>query len=168
MIQIPYTLRTLAGEEETRMGERLFRAGRVRITEKSAKLLRCQVVAAIRYATSGFYASAMKEFAQWEVSPQMAPLKARLDAMAARYEEAVATVTGHESQELIDLTARRLVEMAGYIIMGYLLLQDATANAELFATSANVFVRWAEAEVDKHAGYISRINPDEMAYFRRY
>ena len=43
MIQIPYTLRTLAGEEETRMGERLFRAGRVRITEKSARLLRCQV-----------------------------------------------------------------------------------------------------------------------------
>ena len=49
MIQIPYTLRTLAGEEETRMGERLFRAGRVRIAEKSAKLLRCQVVEEGRY-----------------------------------------------------------------------------------------------------------------------
>ena len=49
MIQIPYTLRTLAGEEETRTGERLFRAGRVRITEKSAKLLRCQVVEEGRY-----------------------------------------------------------------------------------------------------------------------
>lgn len=49
MIQIPYTLRTLAGEEETRMGERLFNAGRVRITEKSAKLLRCQVVEEGRY-----------------------------------------------------------------------------------------------------------------------
>ena len=49
MIQIPYTLRTLAGEEETRMGERLFRAGRVRIVEKSAKLLRCQVLEEGRY-----------------------------------------------------------------------------------------------------------------------
>ena len=49
MIQIPYTLRTLAGEEETRVGERLFRAGRVRIAEKSAKLLRCQVVEEGRY-----------------------------------------------------------------------------------------------------------------------
>jgi len=145
--------------------ERIYRDARITsIYEGTTQL---QVVAAIRYATSGFYANAMKEFAQWEVSSEMAPLKARLDAMAARYEEAVATVTGHESQELIDLTARRLVEMAGYIIMGYLLLQDATANAELFATSANVFVRWAEAEVDKHAGYISRINPDEMAYFRK-
>ncbi len=43
MIQIPYTLRTLAGEEETLTGERLFRAGRVRIAEQSAKVLRCQV-----------------------------------------------------------------------------------------------------------------------------
>ncbi|MBQ7967358.1 MAG: acyl-CoA dehydrogenase family protein [Bacteroidaceae bacterium] len=146
--------------------ERIYRDARITsIYEGTTQL---QVVAAIRYATSGFYANAMKEFAQWEVSSDMAPLKARLDAMAARYEEAVATVTSHESQELIDLTARRLVEMAGYIIMGYLLLQDATANAELFATSANVFVRWAEAEVDKHAGYISRINLDEMAFFRRY
>jgi hypothetical protein len=87
--------------------------------------------------------------------------------MAIRYEEAAATVSEHSSQEFTDLIARRLVEMAGYIIMGYLLLQDATANAGLFATSANVFVRWAEAEVDKHVGYISRINPDEMAYFRK-
>ncbi len=49
MNQIPYTLRTLAGEEETRQGERLFRAGRVKITEQSARLLRCQVVEAGRY-----------------------------------------------------------------------------------------------------------------------
>ncbi len=43
MIQIPYSLRTLAGEDETRMGERIFRAGRVRFGEQSAKLLHCQV-----------------------------------------------------------------------------------------------------------------------------
>ncbi|MBR6667969.1 MAG: SNF2 helicase associated domain-containing protein [Clostridia bacterium] len=49
MNQIPYNLRTLAGDEETRQGERLFRAGRVKITEKSARLLRCQVVEAGRY-----------------------------------------------------------------------------------------------------------------------
>ncbi len=49
MNQIPYTLRTLAGEEETRQGERLFRAGRVKITEQSARLLRCQVVEEGRY-----------------------------------------------------------------------------------------------------------------------
>ena len=145
--------------------ERLYRDARVtNIYEGTTQM---QVIAAIRYATSGFYAGVMKEFAEWEVSPEMAPLKARLDAMVPRYEEAVSRIVELKDQELTDLTARRLVEMAGYIIMGYLLLQDATANAGLFATSAHVFIRWVEGEVDKHTGYISRINLDEMVYFRK-
>ena len=49
MSQIPYTLRTMAGEEEARMGERLFRAGSVRIAEQSAKLLRLYVADEGRY-----------------------------------------------------------------------------------------------------------------------
>ena len=145
--------------------ERLYRDARVtNIYEGTTQM---QVIAAIRYATSGFYGGVMKEFAEWEVSPEMTSLKARLDAMVLRYEEAVNTVVEQKDQELTDLTARRLVEMAGYIIMSYLLLQDATANVALFASSAHLFVCWAEAEIDKHTGYISRINPDEMGYFLR-
>ena len=145
--------------------ERLYRDARVtNIYEGTTQM---QVIAAIRYATSGFYAGAMREFAEWEVSPELSFLKARLDAMVSRYEEAVNTIVEFKSQELTDLTARRLVEMAGYIIMGYLLLQDATTNAALFATSAQVFVRWTEGEVDKHTGYISRISPDDLVYFCR-
>ena len=145
--------------------ERLYRDARVtNIYEGTTQM---QVIAAIRYATSGFYGSVMKEFAEWEVSPELASLKARLDAMVPRYEEAVNTVVELKDQELTDLMARRLVEMAGYIIMGYLLLQDATANAELFTPSAHTFVRWAEGEIDKHTGYINRITPDEMAYYRK-
>ena len=136
--------------------ERLYRDARVTsIYEGTTQM---QVIAAIRYATSGFYAGVMREFAEWEVSPEMAPLKARLDAMVPRYEEAVATVVEQKSQEFTDLMARRLVEMAGYLIMGYLLLQDATADAALFAPSAHTFVDWAEGEVDKHTGYIRRFS----------
>ena len=143
--------------------ERLYRDARVtNIYEGTTQM---QVIAAIRYATSGFYAGVMKEFAEWEVSSEMSPLKDRLDAMVSRYEEAVNAIVELKSQELTDLTARRLVEMAGYIIMGYLLLQDATTNAELFATSAQVFIRWVEGEVDKHMGYISRISPDDLTYY---
>ena len=145
--------------------ERLYRDARVtNIYEGTTQM---QVIAAIRYATSGFYASVMREFSEWEVSPQLTSLKARLDALVPRYEEAVTTIVELKDQELTDLTARRLVEMAGYIIMGYLLLQDATTNAALFATSAHVFVRWTEAEVDKHTGYISRIIPDDLAHYRK-
>ena len=145
--------------------ERLYRDARVtNIYEGTTQM---QAIAAIRYATSGFYGSVMREFSEWEVSPEMAPLKARLDAMVPRYEEAVSTIVDTKNQELTDLTARRLVEMAGYIIMGYLLLQDATADAALFTTSAHVFVRWTEAEVDKHTGYISRISLEDLAYYRK-
>ena len=111
--------------------------------------------------------SLIESYAAQEVRPELQPLKDNLVAMTKTYAEAVEKVTAIKDQAYNDLMARRLVEMAGYLIMGYLLLQDATADAALFATSANVFVRWAEAEVDKHAGYISRINPDEMAYFRK-
>ena len=136
--------------------ERLYRDARVtNIYEGTTQM---QVIAAIRYATSDFYAGVMKEFAEWEVSPELASLKARLDAMVPRYEEAVATIVELKDQEFTDRMARRLVEMAGYLIMGYLLLQDATANAELFASSARTFVRWTEDEVDKHTGHIKRLN----------
>ena len=145
--------------------ERLYRDARVTsIYEGTTQM---QVVAAIRYATSGFYAGVMKEFAEWKVSPELEPLKERLDAMIVRYEEAVNAVVEQKDQDFTDLMARRLVEMAGYIIMGYLLLQDATSNAQLFAASAHVFVRWTEAEVDKHTGYISRVSPEELTCYRQ-
>ena len=145
--------------------ERLYRDARVTsIYEGTTQM---QVVAAIRYATSGFYASVMGEFAEWKVLPELVPLKERLDAMSARYEEVVNVVVGQKDQEFTDLMARRLVEMAGYIIMGYLLLQDATSSPELFTSSAHVFIHWVEAEVDKHTGYIGRIRPDVMNYYRK-
>ena len=145
--------------------ERLYRDARVTsIYEGTTQM---QVVAAIRYATSGFYASVMGEFAEWKVSPELVPLKERLDAMIARYEEVVNVVVEQKDQEFTDLMARRLVEMAGYIIMGYLLLQDATSSPELFTSSAHVFIHWVEAEVDKHTGYIGRIRPDVMNYYRK-
>lgn len=141
--------------------ERLYRDARVTsIYEGTTQM---QVVAAIRYATSGFYASVMKEYANSEVMPELVPLKNRVDVMTLRYETAVSTIVAIDLQPLVDLNARRLVEMAGYIIMCYLLLQDATTNLSLFASSVKVFVHWAEAEVDKHVGYISRITPDAIA-----
>ena len=139
--------------------ERLYRDARVtNIYEGTTQM---QVIAAIRYATSGFYAGVMKEFAEWEVSPELISLKARLDAMVPRYEEAVTTIVEQKDQELTDRMARRLVEMAGYLIMGYLLLQDATANAERFASSAHTFVCWTEDEVDKHTGHIKRLSLED-------
>lgn len=60
--------------------------------------------------------------------------------------------------------ARRLVEMAGNIIMAYLLLLDAN-RTESFTASANVYNKIADAEVSKHAEYIRNFRPEDLAFY---
>ena len=51
--------------------------------------------------------------------------------------------------------------MAGYTVMGYLLLDDTRRDAS-FRRSLNVFVKYGQAEVAKHADFISSFRPEEM------
>ena len=51
--------------------------------------------------------------------------------------------------------------------MGHLVLQDATKNSELFNSSAHVFVRFADSEVQKHAQFIDGFCEDDLAYYRK-
>ena len=83
------------------------------------------------------------------------------------YEKSVDKATEGKNNEQIDFFARRLVEMSAYIIMAHLLVRDASANSELFAESANVFTRWMEAEVEKHANFIDRFSEEELAFYRK-
>ena len=144
--------------------ERIYRDARITsIYEGTTQL---QVVAAIRYVTTGAYLARIKELEQQNVSPELESLLSRLKAMGAKYAEAVSKVADSKDQELIDFTARKLVEMSAYLIMGHLLLQDASQNA-IFANSAQVFTRFAEAEVEKNASFIARFSKDDLAYYRK-
>ena len=144
--------------------ERIYRDARITsIYEGTTQL---QVVAAIRYVTTGAYLARIKELEQQSVAPELESLLSRLKAMGAKYAEAVSKVADSKDQELIDFTARKLVEMSAYLIMGHLLLQDASQNA-IFASSAQVFTRFAEAEVEKNASFIARFSKDDLAYYRK-
>lgn len=144
--------------------ERIYRDARITsIYEGTTQL---QVVAAIRYVTTGAYLARIKEYEQVPVAPEYEGLKNRLKDMADKFSAAVNKITNTKDQELLDFTARRLVEMAAYTIMGHLLLQDASSN-DLFAESAQVFVRYAESEVDKHSMFIFRLDRDDLAYYRK-
>ena len=144
--------------------ERIYRDARITsIYEGTTQL---QVVAAIRYVTTGAYLARIKEYEAIPAAPEYEGLKNRLKDMADKYAATVAKITETKDQELLDFTARRLVEMAGYIIMGHLLVQDA-GKSDLFAESAQVFVRYAEAEVDKHSMFIFRLDKDDLAYYRK-
>ncbi len=145
--------------------ERIYRDARITsIYEGTTQL---QVVAAIRHVTTGTYLNQINEYAAREYSEAVAPMKAKLEAMTALYEETFAKVQAVEDPEYITFHARRLVEMLGHIIMGYLLIGDASNEPDLFMDSAKVYVNMGEAEVARHARFIGSFNPaDQAAYMR--
>lgn len=143
--------------------ERIYRDARITsIYEGTTQL---QVVAAIRHVTTGTYLNQINAYAAEEYAPETSELKERLVKMTALYEEALKTVVDNKNTEYTDFHARRLVEMAGHIIMGYLLLGDTTRN-EKFLKSANVYVNFGEAEVEKHHKFIMSFKPDSLENYR--
>ena len=146
--------------------ERIYRDARITsIYEGTTQL---QVVAAIRHVTTGTYLNQIKAYAEREYSEAVAPMKAKLEAMTATYEATMEKVKAVEDPEYITFHARRLVEMLGHIIMGYLLIGDASQEPDLFMDSAKVYVNMGEAEVARHARFIGAFNPaDQAAYTRQ-
>lgn len=144
--------------------ERIYRDARITsIYEGTTQL---QVVAAIRHVTTGTYLHQIEAYEAAEIAPELEPLRDRLKAMKAAYVKAVETVTATKDNEYIDFQAHRMVEMAGHVIMGHLLLNDATRN-ESFRQSAEVYINFGEAEVAKHAAFIERFNPEMIAAYRK-
>ena len=144
--------------------QRLYRDARIfSIYEGTTQL---QVVAAIRYITNGTYLNLMKEMLQTEVSEEMKPLKLRAEGMVKMYEEALNCVKEHDNQAVQDFLARRLYDMTAEIMMSLLILDDATRAPELFAKSANVYVRMAEENVMGKYVYIHHFTPEDLNHFK--
>lgn len=145
--------------------ERIYRDARITsIYEGTTQL---QVVAAIRHVFTGTYQSRLQEYAAMEYAPEDEALKAILLEMNKAYDEAVAKVGENRATEgYADFMARRLVEMAGYTIMGWLMLGDAQRGGEEYRKSALVFVNWAQAEVTRHLDFINRFNPANIEAYK--
>ena len=143
--------------------QRLFRDARIfSIYEGTTQL---QVVAAIRYVTNGTYLGIIKEMLEKEVAPEFQALKNRVAKMVEKYEDAINYVKAAGNNDLHDFLARRLYEMTAEIIMSLLILDDATRAPELFAKSANVYVRYAEGTVAGHYAYIKEFKAEYLADF---
>lgn len=144
--------------------QRLFRDARIfSIYEGTTQL---QVVAAIRYITNGTYLSIIKEMLENEVSNDLKPLKERVAKLVELYEAAINKVKEANDQAVHDFLARRLYNMTGDIVMSLLILDDATKAPELFAKSANVYVRMAEEEVLGHSAYIQNFKAEDLESFK--
>ena len=144
--------------------QRLFRDARIfSIYEGTTQL---QVVAAIRYITNGTYLNIIKEMLESEVSDDLKALKARVAKLVDLYEAAINKVKEANDQAVHDFLARRLYNMTGDIVMSLLILDDATKSPDLFAKSANVYVRMAEEEVLGHSAYIQNFQAEDLESFK--
>lgn len=143
--------------------ERIYRDARITsIYEGTTQL---QVVAAIRHVTTGTYLNMIRNYEAMEIKETLHPLRDVLVGLTARYETAVASVLDVKDTTYTDFMARRMVEMAGNIIMGYLLILDANRN-ESFTKSAEVYNKLAQAEVNKHADFIANFIPSQLDAYK--
>jgi len=144
--------------------ERLYRDARItNIYEGTTQL---QVVAAIRHVTTGTYLQRIKEYESMAIIPELEPLKRLLSKMTKMYEKQVELVVATKDEEYLDFHARRLVESAGHVIAGHLLLQDTNKNQELFRRSAEVYIHYGQIEVEKNHNFITKSRIEDLAYYK--
>ena len=143
--------------------ERLYRDARITsIYEGTSQL---QVVAAIRGVTTGVYLKAMQDYDAQITVPEQEYLKRSLQVMTRQFEETVNKVIAENDTEMIEFHSRRLVEMAGNIIMGYLLLIDSQREPD-FLKSAQIFIENVKSENQGMHEYIMNFDERQLSSFK--
>ncbi len=144
--------------------ERIYRDARITsIYEGTTQL---QVVAAIRGVTTDGYLERIREYELMDLKPELHGYRRTLIGMTEEYAKAVKMVTDVKDQEYLDLHARRLVEMAGNIIMGYLLLLD-TNRDDRFNKSLQVFVKMGRAENKAKFEFVSNSTINDLGIYKQ-
>ena len=141
--------------------ERLYRDARITsIYEGTTQL---QVVAALRYVTSGVYSQYVKDMLatlpESESKAAIAAMVDKLDAMTAH-------VMDLKETELIDFCGRRLMESAAYCVMSTLLMRDSIETPELFDKPLKVFLDLAKSQVEGHSAVVMGWTPQSTEYYK--
>lgn len=143
--------------------ERIYRDARITsIYEGTTQL---QVVAAIRGVTTGGYLNLIREYEATEIKPELHTYRRILISMTEEYENAVNKVVEVNDNEFTDFHARRMVEMAGNIVMGYLLVLD-TNRDHKYWKSLEVFLKVARADNKSRAEFIRYSNINDLGKFK--
>ena len=146
--------------------ERLYRDARIlNIYEGTSQL---QVVAAINHVTKGTY---LEQILRYEENPRTEatqPLAERLVELRKMYEAAVERVEAldKETQGYKDFHARRLVEIAGYIIMSHIMLRQAGELEEDYLNPTKIFIKYATKKINEAASYINDSETSDVELFR--
>ena len=144
--------------------QRLFRDARIfSIYEGTTQL---QVVAAIRYISNGTMLQNIKNM--FEALPENADatLKARVEKLIPVYEDALNYAKSLGNQAAFDFLARRLYDMTAELVMSLLIIRDAAKAPEMFAKSAQVYVRMTEEDVCGKSAYIKNFQVEDLDNFK--
>jgi alkylation response protein AidB-like acyl-CoA dehydrogenase len=144
--------------------ERLYRDARITsIYEGTSQL---QVVAAIKGVMTDSYIKKINEYEEMAVKPELEYLRHLLADMTAEYTATVEIVKEKEDNEFVDFHARRLVEMAGNIIMGHLLVLDAQRDVK-YKYLAELFVKKSIAANQERIRYINDSEIKDLGTYRQ-
>lgn len=143
--------------------ERIYRDARITsIYEGTSQL---QVVAAVRGVSTNSYLQKIRAMQEEKLNPELDYLRKILIDMTDEYEQMVKLVTEKGENEFLDFHARRLVEMAGNIIMSYLLVHD-TMRDENYKNSADIFIRLAVSENKEKSDYIKNSQLKDLGIYK--
>lgn len=145
--------------------ERLSRDARITTIYEGTSQL--QVVAAITGVIKGTVFEQLSIYEAIKPAADMERFFNRLVFMhkqLAKATEAVQALAA-ENSEILDFHARRLVEIAGYTVMGHLLVQQASAN-DYYRNSAIAFVKEGLSKCAAHVDYIEKFNIDDLGTFK--
>ena len=123
-----------------------------------------QVVAAINGVTKGAYMEQISLYEAMSYSENMLPVVEKLKALRARVEAMVERVEtiNKEYPQYKDFHARRLVESVGYIVITYLLAQQAT-QVEEYESDAKLFLKLAESYIASAEAYVNSSEGEDVA-----
>ncbi len=141
--------------------ERLYRDARITsIYEGTTQL---QVVAALRYVTSGVYSQFVKDMLATLPDSES---KAAISALVEKLDAMTAHVLDQKETEVNDFCGRRLMESAAYCVMSTLLLRDSVETPDLFDKSLKVFLDYALSQVEGHYSVVMTWNAQSMEYYK--
>jgi hypothetical protein len=143
--------------------ERIYRDARITTIYEGTSQL--QVVAAIRGVGNGAFLAVMNERANLPVKPELEYLRTILIKMTEQFAKIVEKVNEAADSEYYDFHSRRLVEMAGNVVIGYLLLYDAN-RSDVYVKSADIFIRKGRAENVAAVSFINNCHPKDVNDFK--
>ena len=146
--------------------ERLYRDARIlNIYEGTTQL---QVVAAINHVTKGTYLEQIMRYEALERTEATKAMAERLVEMRKVYEQVVERVETMDKEVAgyKDFHSRRLVEIAGYIIISHIMLRQAGEREEDYLDPTKIFVKYAAKKVAEAASYINESEGSDVELFR--